>query len=199
MNNEKDKKDLGVAPAEPVAGPMLQSSTEDSGRISANVPNAYPHESWDLWSIAFVGNWYDWEISGTCTRDGKRYVFEMIDGGIEDKESDYEYRVFGIFQPPPEKWIEIDECRKDFEQMVGTHSSYDLTEEQKRAVLKVEGDFWAKWPTPKTWREMKDEWLVAIGDSRIRDSDRSGNPSERSAEDCNEERGPHSDEASPKS
>lgn len=38
--DEKNKKGLGVAPAEPVAGPMLQVLAEDGSGLSANVPNA---------------------------------------------------------------------------------------------------------------------------------------------------------------
>ncbi len=72
---EEQKNDLGVAPAEPVAGPMLQSSTEDSGRISANVPNA---------RASMFKKYQHIERFGTDETEhielGECYVFPKLDG-----------------------------------------------------------------------------------------------------------------------
>lgn len=129
--------------------------------------NEVDTHSWGAYKLLFHTNWYDWEISGICARNGKRYMFSMCDGGY-DNDGD-EWRIFHIYDPPAEVWVGIDAMREKFERMVGTHCSHDIGGCGMVNPNKEEIDRYFKEQEPHGEGPdvMDEKWLVAMADSRI--------------------------------
>ena len=115
--------------------------------------------------IIWVNDYHDWPLAGVAMFEGRRIYFNCVETWYVD---DQEYRRFGLYDPPPGIWLEIDARHEAFCKYVGTHWNYV---EGKRGphMMKPEPEwhkFYDVYP-PNTAIEMQEEWRIGTADSSL--------------------------------